>query len=61
VSKVFTGLNLTGGLVTRHQSDDSLVESWGEDIVPLLLGERMRFLLLSTLLFEVSWVLSSCH
>ena len=32
---------LTGSLVTWGQSNASLVESWGKDVVPLFLGERM--------------------
>ena len=42
MSQILTCLHLTLGLVTRHQSCHSLVKSWHEDIVPLLLGEWMR-------------------
>lgn len=59
--KTVTGLNQTCRLVTRHQSDNSFIETWGQNVVPLFFGEWMGLLLLGTLLFEVSWVLSSCH
>lgn len=35
------GLGKTCSLVTRHQSDNSFIESWSLDIVPLFLGEWM--------------------
>jgi len=59
--ETFTRLLKTGSLVARHQSHNSFIKSWGQHIVPLFTGEWMGFLLLGTLLFEVSWVLSSCH
>ena len=39
--KTVEGLIQTCRLVTRHQSDNSFIETWGQNIVPLFFGEWM--------------------
>lgn len=40
-SQTVSRVEKTCRFVTRGQADLSFLESWGEDVVPLLLGERM--------------------
>ena len=40
-SQTVGGLLLTGSFVARSQSDASLIETWGKDVVPLFSGEWM--------------------
>lgn len=60
-SQTVSRVDKTGSLVNWGHSDLSLIKTWSKYVVPFFLGEWMSSLLLSSLLFEVSWVLSSCH
>jgi len=51
----------TCSLVNRSKGDLPLLKARGENVVPLLLGERMSGLLGLVLFLKVSWVFTSCH
>jgi len=59
--QVIGGELLTNCLVTWGQCDVSLLKAWGQDVVPFFPCEWMSWLFLSSLLFEVSGVLTGCH
>lgn len=52
---------MTSSLVAWGERDASLVKAWGKDVVPLLSHEWVSNLLLSLLLFKVSWVFTARH
>jgi len=60
--QTFRSKLLSGSLVARGDGGHSYVEDWRDmHIVPFFLSKWVVYLLLLTLLFEVSGVLSCCH